>query len=101
MSFYEWGLELEKNRRKSELISLEFESRWLHTREIIAALFNVNRDQKARPEPYTGSELIPLSIDKIGSKKEVDLSQIEKENADYFKKLKSNLGTKFKKDGSK
>jgi len=101
MSFYEWVLQFEKHRRKNEFVKIEFESRWLHTREIIAALFNVNRDQKLRPEPYTGREIMPLSIDGDESKKEIDIAQVEKENAEYFKKLKTNLGTKFKKDGNK
>ncbi len=84
---------------QSDLRRLEHESRWAHTREIIATIVNVNRDPK-KP-PIKGRDLIQLSFDQEEILKEENLQMIEKANADFFKMMKSRMGSKAKKDASK
>jgi len=94
MSLYEWCLEVEKYVR---YIKRDSEKRWVQTREIIAAIYNVNRDSTKKPEPFTGKDIIRLSFDEEST--EVDIISIEESNAEYFKQMKARAGTKFRKNG--
>jgi hypothetical protein len=66
----------------------EYQSR--QTREIIAAILNVNRDPKKNPQGFTGEQIWPLSIDeKKKTKKDDKLTaeEINKMTASHFKAL--------------
>ena len=91
MSLYEWCLEVERYVRKEKK---EMELRWVHTRAIIAEIYNVNRDTTKKPTPFKGSDFIRLSFDDVEEVKEV-----EEDGAEYFRRMKLKAGTKFKKDG--
>ncbi len=95
LSFYEWTLYIERNRRKNEKELLHVEIGWDYTRKIIAAIWNVQLEPAKRLEPH---EIIKLSWDKVEEPKTVE--EAEKEGAEYFKDLKRKLGGTIKpKDG--
>jgi len=97
-SIFEWVLYLERFRIKKEKEKFDYEIGWSHTREVIAAIWNINRDPSKRPQPYKGSDIVHLSFDEKEEGAEVDLKKVEQENAEYFRKIKSKMGSKFKKD---
>lgn len=57
MSYYEFALEAQKAKKS-------FETRAVFTREILALIANVNRDDKKKPTPFKGSDFFKLSFDK-------------------------------------
>lgn len=90
LSFYEWVIYIESHKAKIDRLKAEYELQWTHTREIIAAIYNVNRDTKEHPNPFTGKDIKLLSFDKPDEKEKED-------GVKQFKKLKAVMGTKFKK----
>jgi len=57
MSYYEFSLEAQKAKNS-------FEKRALLTREVMSLIANINRDTKAKPSPFKGSDFFRLSFDK-------------------------------------
>jgi hypothetical protein len=64
LSFYEWALEVERVKRKSELLNIKWEGEASLFRELMALLANINRNPKKTPTPFEGKDFIPLSFDK-------------------------------------
>lgn len=82
LSWFEWSLLILK-------VKSERERGWMYTREVVAAIYNVNRDQKKRPKPFEGKEFYPLSFDNKDEEKKVMTP----------KEIKEMFGSKFKHDG--
>jgi len=70
----------------------------MYTREILAIIANVNRG-KDTPS-FKGSDFYELSFDKKDND-DVDVEKIEKDNTEYFRKMKARFGSKINKDGKK
>jgi hypothetical protein len=64
LSFYEWGLEVERVRKRSEEKKIQWEGEASLFRELMALLANINRNPKKTPTPFEGSDFIKLSFDK-------------------------------------
>lgn len=64
LSFYEWGLEILKLKKRSKAELIDWESNAVLFRELMALIANVNRNPKRRALPYEGSDFIRLSFDK-------------------------------------
>lgn len=62
LSFYEWGLEIQKLRKRYDRRREDWESSALLTRELMAII--CNSSGKVFKKEVKGSELMPLSIDK-------------------------------------
>jgi len=88
LSLYEWCLKLEHYYRSEKK---ENELKWVHTREVIAALLNTVRDSSKKPEPFKGTDIIKLSFDE---EKPVDLKKAEEDNAEYFRRVKKKFNGK-------
>lgn len=82
LSWFEWSLLILK-------VKSDRERGWMYTREVVAAIYNVNRDQKKRPKPFDGKEFYPLSFDKKEEETKVMTP----------KEIKEMLGSKFRSDG--
>ena len=54
-SLAEFLLALKGYQRKQQ-------DQYWHTGEIVAAFYNVNRDSKARPEPYRADDIFPFLL---------------------------------------
>lgn len=83
LSWYEWGLECLKLKKKNESqVQL-----WAF-REFMALMANINRDDKKRPIPFKGSDFFKLSFDKEDKPKEtrqMTQEEIEKKFGKFLK----------------
>lgn len=77
-------------------VKRETENQWSQTREIIVAIYNVNRDSSVKPTPFVGKDIIHLSFD---DEKVENIEKIETDNAEYFKQMKARFGSTIKKNG--
>ena len=83
LSWYEWGLYLLREKRRSEDLKFKFETGWDQTRILWATIININSPKGKGVKP---SELIELSFDK---KVEIEsLRKTPEEVASKFKHIK-------------
>lgn len=82
LSFYEWGLLMERSRVKLELQAG-------FTGDIVAMIANTMRDHKKKPEPFKREDFYPFISDKNDSKvsEAMNPEDVEKK----FGKLKSKI----------
>jgi hypothetical protein len=64
LSFFEWGLEIERVKHRAEEGKIKWESIAALFREFMALIANINRDRKKTPTPFEGKDFIKLSFDK-------------------------------------
>lgn len=73
LSWYEWGLECLKLKRRNEKRLETWEGNTSVIREFMALMANINRDDKKKSSPFKGSDFIKLSFDKEEAQEEVKL----------------------------
>lgn len=73
--------------RYSEVMNADIERQDYRTALICAVLANINRDPKAKPEPFNPKDFMP-SYSQETERKTVE----EKEELDYLLELATNLG---------
>lgn len=86
LSWYEWGLECLKLKKKNESqVQL-----WAF-REFMALMANINRDEKKKREPFKGSDFFKLSFDRQEPEdkpvtRELTPEEIDKKFGKFLKK---------------
>lgn len=84
LSWYDFILYLMRHNKRTEKLKYEHETRWLHTRALMAVIHNSSfgRTETKRPEDF-----VKLSFDEVES---------DEPKEDLFKKMKEQFGSRIK-----
>lgn len=90
MSWQEWMLYVQRYLYEEEDKKNEYQDRWNRYGAMAAAIYNIHRDEKIKPDPFTIKDFVNFESPNIDEKVEKKIS---------LKDLKGKMGTKFNFDG--